>query len=199
MLSIRTISAKVFAWSAVFPKVKASLLWALKGILIITFLFLLPKVHADTLTHNKPKVPDKRDSGTLKANQRSPTAQKAPAAAEQMLSSPVSPAQRSPAAAEPIPISPVLPAAAAGTTQTTTAPDQHQRTDSQDVLPYQGQITGNNWSFKFHRPSRQFAPVMRASHRKYFASRREALSAGMRPCSWCFPTYSLEVSGRILH
>jgi len=54
-----------------------------------------------------------------------------------------------------------------------------------EPAPYK--YVGNNFSFKFHRPSCPFARAMSVRHVELFHFRRDAIAAGQKPCRYCLP------------
>jgi len=71
-----------------------------------------------------------------------------------------------------------------------------QVSDNPEMLPYK--YVGNSFSLKFHRPSCPFAKAMHYSRISLFHFRREAITAGMKPCRYCLPPAWGTLKGTIL-
>jgi hypothetical protein len=65
-----------------------------------------------------------------------------------------------------------------------------------ELLPYK--YVGNSFSLKFHRPSCPFAKAMHYSRLTLFHFRKEAITAGMKPCRYCLPPSWGTLKGTIL-
>lgn len=65
-------------------------------------------------------------------------------------------------------------------------------------VPSEEPIVGNNVSLKYHLKNCEFAEQMQPSRRRNFCSIKEARDAGMRPCNWCFPSFSTKVFGQLI-
>jgi hypothetical protein len=57
---------------------------------------------------------------------------------------------------------------------------------------------GNSYSLKFHLKSCPFAQAMNPRHVQFLKNAREALKLGEKPCRYCLPPYTLDVSCKIL-
>lgn len=57
---------------------------------------------------------------------------------------------------------------------------------------------GNIDSMKFHKTDCEFARVMARRRQVSFEELPKAVQAGMSPCNWCFPKWSLTVEGKLL-
>lgn len=68
--------------------------------------------------------------------------------------------------------------------------------DQDGPLPYK--YVGNSFSLKFHRPSCPFAKAMHVSRMTLFHFRKEAISAGMKPCHYCLPPSWGTLKGTLL-
>jgi len=75
-------------------------------------------------------------------------------------------------------------------------PDALPAAQGKQLLPYK--YVGNSFSFKFHRPSCQFARAMSLDHVVLFHFRRDAVGAGHRPCRWCLPPAWRTVEAHVL-
>jgi hypothetical protein len=62
----------------------------------------------------------------------------------------------------------------------------------------QCQFWGNSYSLKFHLKSCPFALAMNPRHVQFLKNAKEALKLGEKPCRYCLPPYTLEVSCKIL-
>ncbi|MDR3613502.1 MAG: hypothetical protein P4L53_08040 [Candidatus Obscuribacterales bacterium] len=76
-------------------------------------------------------------------------------------------------------------------------------TDSEGVEKSSGaadqcQFWGNSYSLKFHLKSCPFALAMNPRHVQFLKNAKEALELGEKPCRYCLPPYTLEVSCKIL-
>lgn len=71
--------------------------------------------------------------------------------------------------------------------------------EAPDAIPDQHcQFWGNSFSLKFHLKSCPFAMAMNPRHVQFFNNAKEALELGEKPCRFCLPPYTLEVSGKLL-
>jgi hypothetical protein len=62
----------------------------------------------------------------------------------------------------------------------------------------QCQFWGNSYSLKFHLKTCPFALAMNPRHVQFLKNAKEALELGEKPCRYCLPPYTLEVSCKIL-
>jgi len=78
------------------------------------------------------------------------------------------------------------------------ADDNSYGEDKSSGADEQCHFWGNSYSLKFHQKSCPFAQAMNPRHVQFLKNAREALELGERPCRYCLPPYSLDVSCKIL-
>jgi hypothetical protein len=79
-----------------------------------------------------------------------------------------------------------------------TIPSASDDEDKGPEADEQCQFWGNSYSLKFHLKSCPFALAMNPRHVQFLKNANEALKLGEKPCRYCLPPYTLEVSCKIL-